>query len=149
MTYSMVTAHEESAALHGKSLWTRRVLSVVAGVVAIGMLSSATDILLDATGVYPSGPLFDTGLLLMATAYRIVFSIVASGLVARLAPDYSMRHALAFGGVGVVLSTLGVVANAQMHLGAEWYPLLLVAVALPCAWSGGKLFQLTATRAMQ
>src|SRR5712691_9863208 len=144
MTYSMVTASAEKAApLHGKRLWTHGVLSVVAGVVAIFVLSSATDLALEATGVLPSGPLFDTGLLLLAATYRIIFSVLASYIVARLAPGHPMRHALAFGAVGVVLSTVGVIVNAQMQLGAAWYPLLLVAVALPCAWSGGKLFHLT------
>jgi glucose-6-phosphate-specific signal transduction histidine kinase len=144
MTYSMVMAQEESVPLHRKRLWTRRVLSVLAGVVAIFVLSSATDLVLETTGVLPSAPLFDTGLLLLATAYRIIFSVLASYIVARLAPDHQMRHALAFGAVGVVVSTVGVIVNTQMQLGAAWYPLLLVAVALPCAWCGGKLFQLTA-----
>jgi hypothetical protein len=137
MTYPMVSAHQEAAQLHGKRLWTRSVLSVLAGVVAIFVLSSATDLTLEAIGVLPNGPLFDTGLLLLATAYRIIFSVLASYLVARLAPDHPMRHALAFGAVGIVLSTVGVIVNAQMQLSAAWYPLLLVAVALPCAWCGG------------
>jgi glucose-6-phosphate-specific signal transduction histidine kinase len=144
MTYSMVMAQEETVPLHRKRLWTRRVLSVLAGVVAIFVLSSATDLVLETTGVLPSAPLFDTGLLLLATAYRIIFSVLASYIVARLAPDHQMRHALAFGAVGVVVSTVGVIVNTQMQLGAAWYPLLLVAVALPCAWCGGKLVQLTA-----
>ena len=149
MTYSMLTTREEAAPPHQKRLWARRVLSVLAGVLAIFVLSSATDLALEATGVLPSGPLFDSGLLLLATAYRITFSVLASSIVARLAPDHPMRHALAFGAVGVVLSTVGVIVNAQMQLGAAWYPLLLVAVALPCAWCGGRLFQLTAQRATQ
>ena len=122
---------------------------MLAGVVAIFVLSSATNLALEATGVLPSGPLFDTGLLFLATAYRIIFGVLASYLVARLAPDHTMRHALAFGAVGVVLSTVGVIVNAHMQLGAAWYPLLLVAVAVPCAWCGGTLFQLTAQRAMR
>jgi len=113
---------------------------MLAGVVAIFVLSSATDLALEATGVLPRGPLFDTGLLFLATAYRIIFGVLASYLVARLAPDHTMRHALAFGAVGVVLSTVGVIVNAHMQLGAAWYPLLLVAVAVPCAWCGGTLF---------
>ena len=144
MTYSTVTAREESVPLHRKRLWTRRVLSVLAGVVAIFVLSSATDLVLETTGVLPSAPLFDTGLLLLATAYRIIFSVLASYIVARLAPDHPMRHALAFGAVGIVVSTVGVIVNTQMQLGAAWYPVLLVAVALPCAWCGGKLFRLSA-----
>ncbi len=55
-----------------------------------------------------------------------------------------MKHALAGGVVGLVLSTLGAVATwNRPDLGPHWYPLALVATALPCAWAGGRL------RAMQ
>jgi hypothetical protein len=145
MTYSTVAAHGASAPLQGTRRWTRRILSVVSGVVTIMVLSSATDIVLDSTGVLPSGALYDTGLLLLATTYRVAYSVLASCIVARFAPDHPMRHALAFGGVGVVMSTIGVIVNAHMHLGAMWYTVLLVVVAMPCAWCGGKLFEVTAT----
>jgi len=39
---------------------------------ARAVAARATDLALEATGVLPSGKLFDTGLLLLATAYRIV-----------------------------------------------------------------------------
>ena len=125
-----------------KWLRTCRVLSVLACVVTIIVLSSATDIILESIGVIPSGPLYDTGHLLLATAYCVVYSVLPSYLVARLAPDYPMRHALAFGG-GLVFSTLGVIVTIQMQLGAMWYPVLLVAVTMPCGWCGGKLFEAT------
>jgi hypothetical protein len=38
-----------------------------------------------------------------------------------------------------VVSTLGAVANTQLDLGPMWYPLLLIAVTLPCAWLGARL----------
>ena len=52
-----------------------------------------------------------------------------------------MKHALIGGLVGLVLSTVGAVAtwNAGPAFGPHWYPLALVATALPCAWLGGQL----------
>jgi hypothetical protein len=134
MTHSS-TAHVRSSAL----LWPRRALSVFVGLMTIVVLSSLTDFVLESTGVIPSGPLFDTNLLLLATAYRIAFSVLGCYLAARLAPDNAMRHALALGVIGVLFSIVGAIVNAWMNLGPAWYALLLVAVALPCAYVGGKV----------
>jgi hypothetical protein len=56
-----------------------------------------------------------------------------------------MQHALVLGVVGLALSIAGAVGtwNAGPEFGPKWYPLALVAIALPCAWVGGRL------RAMQ
>lgn len=52
-----------------------------------------------------------------------------------------MQHALAPGLVGLVLSTAGTVAtwNGGPAYEPRWYPLALIATAMPCAWIGGKL----------
>jgi hypothetical protein len=140
MNYAIVTTE------HRGRLWTRRVASVVAGLVTIFALSSAVDFVLESIGVLPGGPLYDTGLLLVATAYRTLISIFGCYIAARLAPDHRLRHALALGALGVVVSTLGAVANTQLHLGPNWYPIALILDALPCAWAGGKLAELTQRR---
>ena len=59
---------------------------------------------------------------------------VLAGLLAIFNP---MRHALALGVVGVVLSTAGAVA--MWEAGPAWYSLAVIAISLPCAWVGGKL----------
>jgi hypothetical protein len=53
-----------------------------------------------------------------------------------------MGHALVLGVIGVVISAIGAAAtwNRGPAFGPHWYPLLLVVVAMPCAWIGGKLF---------
>jgi hypothetical protein len=81
-------------------------------------------------------------LFLLATAYRIVISVAGCYITARLAPDRPMRHALALGVVGVVASAAGAVAtwNRGPAFGPHWYPLALIALAMPCAWLGGKLY---------
>jgi surface polysaccharide O-acyltransferase-like enzyme len=94
------------------------------------------------TGVFPplGAPMSDA-LFLLATAYRIVYSVAGCYIAARFAPDRPMRHALALGVVGVVVSAAGAVAtwNRGPAFGPHWYPLALIALAMPCAWLGGKL----------
>jgi|SRR6267143_2697476 len=123
----------------------RSIGAVVAGVVAIFVLSTATDVVLHATGVFPPwGQPMSDGLFALATAYRAVYGVACSYLVARLAPDRPLRHALAFGVVGVVIGTVGSATTwgRGPEFGPKWYPLALIAVSLPCAWAGGKLREL-------
>jgi hypothetical protein len=124
-----------------RRLW-RSIGAVLAGLLAIVVLSTATDVLLHATGVFPPfGQPMTDALFLLATAYRIVYGVAGCYLAARLAPDRPMQHALALGVVGVVLSTAGAVAtwNRGPAFGPKWYPLAVIAIALPCAWAGGKI----------
>jgi hypothetical protein len=120
----------------------RRIAAVLAGMVAVVALDVGIDVVLHATGVYP--PWFkpmSTQLWLLAIGYRMVDGVVASYIVARLAPDRPVKHALVFGLIGVVMSIAGVIGtwNRGPEFGPKWYPLALVAIALPCAWVGGKL----------
>jgi hypothetical protein len=54
-----------------------------------------------------------------------------------------MKHALILGGIGLVLSSVGAIAAAD--LGPAWYAWTLAAMALPIAWLGGKLHELRKT----
>ena len=78
-----------------------------------------------------------SALFLIALAYRIVYGVLGCYIAARLAPDRPMRHAMALGVVGVVLSTAGAVA--MWEAGPAWYSLAVIAISLPCAWVGGRL----------
>jgi hypothetical protein len=121
----------------------RRIGAVFAGLLAVIVLSTATDIVLRATGVFPPwGQPMAGALFLLATAYRTIYGVAGSYITARLAPDRPMGHALAGGVVGLVLSTAGTVAtwNKGPEFGPKWYPLALIAMAIPSAWAGGKLF---------
>ncbi len=120
----------------------RGILAVFAGLIFIAATSTGIDAVLHATGVLPRGPLFDTGLLLLAAAYRSILSVIGCYITARLAPDRPLKHALALGVVGMILSAAGMVVGIKMKLGPVWYPLALVAASLPCAWLGGRLFEL-------
>jgi surface polysaccharide O-acyltransferase-like enzyme len=118
--------------------------AVLAGFLAIVILSVGTDTVLEQAGVLPNGALFDTGLLLLALMYRSLYSVIGAYIAARLAPNRPMRHALALGVLGIFVSALG--ALAAQDLGPAWYGLALVLVSLPLAWLGGKEFELRSAR---
>jgi hypothetical protein len=119
----------------------RSIGAVLAGIIAVVVLSIGTDLLLHATGVFPPwGQPMSDGLFVLATAYRVAYAVLGGYIAARLAPDRPMAHALVLGVVGVVLSTIGAAAtwNRGPEFGPKWYSLALVVTALPCAWAGGK-----------
>jgi len=119
--------------------------AVVAGLIAVFVLSLGTDQVLHVLKVYPPwGQSMSDALFLMATAYRLLYCIAGSYIAARLAPDRPMGHAMALGVLGLVLSILGAAAtwNHEPPLGPHWYSVALVVTALPCAWAGGKLWDM-------
>jgi len=116
--------------------------AVVAGLLAIVVLSLGTDQILHVLRVYPpwGQPMHEPGLNLLALSYRVVYGVVGSYLAAALAPRNPMHHAVALGVVGLVLSLLGAFVAIQVaRVGPAWYPIALVLTALPCAWLGGVL----------
>ena len=121
----------------------RSIVAVLGGLLVTVILSLGTDSLLHATGIYP--PMFQpmsTGLWGLATGYRIVYGIAGGYVTARLAPDRPMRHALILGVIGLVLSIVGAAVNWNKGAayGPHWYPLALIAIALPTCWAGAKLW---------
>lgn len=118
----------------------RSVLALLAGFAVGIILSLGTDLGLHAVGVAPAlSERWPSQLLLLATVYRAVYSVIASYVVARLAPYRPMGHALVGGAVGFGLSVLGAAATWNRNLGPHWYSIALLVIALPSAWIGGAL----------
>jgi hypothetical protein len=121
------------------------VLAVVAGLIANVILSTATDLLLVAAGVFP--PLsefghpesFSDSLLLLALVYRTVYGVLGCYLTARLAPRNPMTHSLALGGIGFIVGVVGAVATWGTW--TSWYSLAIIATTLPSAWLGARIAQ--------
>ena len=116
--------------------------AVLAGLIVIVVLSTVTDAVLHATGVFPPvGQPMSDALFLLALAYRVVYSVAGFWLTARLAPERPMRHVMILAVVGLVVSIAGAAATwgRGPAFGPAWYPLTLIATVLPCAWIGGKL----------
>ena len=116
--------------------------AILSGFFVVVVLSLGTDLGLHAAGIFPAlGQPMSDSLFLLATAYRTVYGIASSYITARLAPDRPMQHALVGGAVGLVVCTVGAAAtwNRVPSLGPHWYPLALIALAMPTAWAGGRV----------
>lgn len=122
----------------------RSILAVLVGIIVGVLLTLGTDEVLHIIGVFPpwkaSMAGYD-GALALATAYRTIYSILGSYIVARLAPRRPMKHAMIGGWIGLLVSLAGAVAtwNGGPAFGPHWYPVALVVIALPTAWAGAKL----------
>jgi hypothetical protein len=78
-------------------------------------------------GIFPpvgQQPPMSDSLFLLATAYRIVYGVAGSYIIARLAPDRPMQHALVGGAFGLVASIVGAVGtwNHEPPLGPVGIP---------------------------
>lgn len=128
-------SHEQAPRNIGLSI-----LAVIVGMVVAYILTRVTDSVLHKVGFFPPvGDWISTKPLAVAAAYRSVFVIFGSYVVALLAPRNPMRHALISGAIGVIPTVIGTFITWNLGLGAHWYPLALIVAALPCAWVGGKL----------
>jgi hypothetical protein len=114
--------------------------ALFAGFVVNVALSLAMDAGLRAAGILSAlgVPMTDAESLLV-TAYRTVFAVISSYVVARLAPHHPLEHAMVGGAIGMALATAGAAATWNRGLGPHWYPVALVVLALPTAWAGGKM----------
>jgi uncharacterized BrkB/YihY/UPF0761 family membrane protein len=118
-----------------KSIW-----AILAGFITVFVLSVLTDLVLEKLGIFPpqtQPEAYTWWMLLIALIYRSIYSVAGFYLAGMLAPNRPMRHAIILGIIGTVFATLGAIAN--WNLSANWYPILLVLVTLPCAWLGGRL----------
>src|SRR5437867_12259079 len=105
----------------------RSVGALMAGILAGIALTLATDAVLHKVGFFPPlGEWTPSGPLAVATAYRIVFAIFGSYIVARLAPNRPIEHALISGVIGVIVSIAGAIATWDSNFGPHWYAVALI-----------------------
>ena len=118
----------------------RSVLALFCGLVVAVILSLGTDFALHELGLWPdmSRPM-SPQLFGLATVYRTIYGVLSGYVVARLAPNRPLGHALVGGFIGLALSIAGAAATWNKDLGPHWYPLALIVLALPSAWAGGML----------
>jgi hypothetical protein len=120
----------------------RGVLAIVAGFVAIAVLSLGADAVFRraAPGLFGAGGRSDhLGVLLAMIAYSAVFATAGAWLTARLAPDRPLRHALILGGLGLALAVP--VTIAHWHTAPVWFHVVTLALTLPAAWVGGTMVE--------
>jgi len=128
------TQRKENTTL--KSIW-----AVVAGFLAVLILSIVTDSILEGIGILPPADqgLYDTNLLLLALAYRTFYGGVGGYITAKLAPKNAMKHVHILACIGLFFATLGYIGTQGLDLGPDWYPILLILFTYPSVWYGGKL----------
>lgn len=114
--------------------------AVLAGFFVIVVLSISADTILKIIGILPWDHLYvSNGLIFFVIFYRSVFSVAGCYLAARMAPGNAIKHAIALGILGVIVSSAGTIAASD--LGPDWYGWTLAGLALPLAWLGGKLYE--------
>lgn len=115
--------------------------AVLAGFMAVVILSIVTDFIVESLKFFPpanQSTAYVWWMLLIALIYRTLYTVVGGYVTALLAPNKPIRHTVILGIVGIIAGTLGTVANWNM--GNQWYPIMLVVLALPSTWLGGWLF---------
>jgi hypothetical protein len=121
----------------------RSILALLAGIAVGIVLSLGTDRTLHAIGVAPTlGSRWPNHLLVFAASYRSIYGILGAYMIARLAPNHPMGHALFAGALGLIVSTLGAVGAWNSTAGQHWYPVALALTTMPTAWIGGRLREL-------
>ena len=119
----------------------KRIGSVLTGFVLIAVLGFVTDTLLQRAAILPvpSDQPFEPAHAVLALAYHLLFVVLGGFVTARLAPDHPVAHAITLGVLGIVFSTLGLIAILTQDLAPAWYGWALVVLAIPLTWLGGTL----------
>ncbi len=130
------TASDRLRSLHS-------VAAILAGLLAIVVLSLGTDVVLHALSIYPpwGQPMHETSLNVLALSYRCVYGMIGGYVAASLAPHNPMRHALILGAIGMILGALGGISATIANLGPIWFSIALVLTTVPCVWVGARLQQ--------
>lgn len=117
-----------------------RAIPVAAGLLTVVILSSVTDEVLHVLEVYPpwGQPMYDTGLYVLALAYRSVFAVLGGYVTARLATQRPARQVWILGTIGLAVSTAAAIGAIVTNVpGSHWYPVALAISALPFTLLGG------------
>lgn len=122
--------------------------AVLAGFIFIVATHAGTDMILEGLGIFtpPDQGFHITWMVVTATIYRTILSIAGSFLTGILAPSRPMLHALILGFIGLAAGTAAAIYVIPMDLSPMWFPILLAAEAVPCAWIGGKLAERRLTK---
>lgn len=114
--------------------------AVVAGFLTVVLLSIGTDWVVEHLGIFPppsAEGLYITWMLVLALAYRTIFTVAGGYVTAWLAPSNPMRLVIILGILGTLGGIGGVIGG--WNLSAHWYPIAIAVLAFPSVWVGGKL----------
>ena len=113
--------------------------AILAGFIIVVLLSIATDVVLYKTDImkipFHNNP---DWFIVVVIIYRSGYAVIGSYITARLAPERPMRLVLIGGLIGFALSVIGAVT--MWDTPPHWYPVSLIVLSLPSAWTGGTLY---------
>lgn len=115
--------------------------AILAGMIFIVVSHTATDFILEKLGIFtpPSEGFHITWMVVTATIYRCLYTVVGGYVTAAFAPEPRMQYVMILGIIGLVTSTLAAIATIPIGIAPAWYPIALAITALPCVWLGGLL----------
>ena len=126
--------------MHRKGV--RLIISIITGIVFTVLWSIGTDLLMVKLGVFPSlesdAMSYNSSLLSIAFIYRSIYGIVGAYIGSVIAREQYMRSVLISGGLGFVVSLMGLVLTWGKSV--AWYPIMLTLTAMPFAYIGGKIY---------
>ena len=100
-----------------------------------------TDMILAKSGIMKTNPFSDNPawLIVVIIIYRSIYGITGSYFTAKFAAMRPLRLAMIGGYIGLAVSIVGLITHWKIP--PRWYAIVLVLIAVPCAWTGGKLFE--------
>lgn len=115
--------------------------AILAGMIFIVISHTGTDFGLEKLGIFtpPNEGFHITWMVVTATIYRCLYTVVGGYITAALAPEPPMQYVLMLGLIGLGTSTLAAIKTIPMGMAPAWYPITLAITALPCVWLGGLL----------
>lgn len=117
-----------------------KIAAVIAGFLAVAVLSIATDTVLEKTGIFPPPSeqgLFITWMLVLALAYRSLYAVLGGYVTARLSPEHPAKQVFAVAILGTIGGTAGIIYGWNMS--DHWYPIALAVTAYPLTTFGGRM----------
>jgi hypothetical protein len=115
--------------------------AILAGMIFIGVFHAGTDFVLEKLGIFtqPNEGFHTPWMVVTATIYRCVFTVIGGYITAALAPNPPMRYVIILGIIGLLLCIAGAIVTIPMGIAPAWYPIVLAVTAFPCTWLGGVL----------
>lgn len=100
-----------------------------------------TDLILAKSGFMKTNPFSEnpTWIIVIVIIYRFIFNTLGSYYTAKFAAMRPLKLAMIGGFIGLIFSIAGLITHWDIP--PHWYGITLVVIALPCAWTGGKLFE--------
>lgn len=120
----------------------RLFLSIIVGIVVITILSTGTDSIFHAAGIFPppGQPFFDTNLLLLATAYRFIYQVAGCYLASIIAKEKANTAVWTLGTLGAIMWLLGTFI-LMPGMGPMWYGVVGAILSIPSALIGERIYK--------